>query len=168
MWYQSHLPTAKWFILTSSMALYPQRWVATIHTCDWCIQYNTIQVCMTGVVCVWHIYLYCLCQLVGDNSLVIIEYPIELGTLPQLLLPNESPLDRSVIPPPISIPPPPPSVSSLSLRLQLMGLRNRRYGRTTIALYTRNKDLLTYARSEEFLLHSKESKSKRKKEFNVM
>jgi 16S rRNA (guanine(966)-N(2))-methyltransferase RsmD len=52
------------------------------------------------------INLICNSSLVTSNSIVIIEYPIEMGTLPFIIG------DR-----------------------QLIGLRNRRYGRTVLALY---------------------------------
>eukprot|EP00967_Tisochrysis_lutea_P068173 scaffold89191_cov33-Tisochrysis_lutea.AAC.1 len=45
-------------------------------------------------------------RLVGEDTLVVIEYPVELGIFPQSLFNG-----------------------------QLVGLRNRKYGRTVLALY---------------------------------
>ena len=66
----------------------------------------------------------CESDAVGEDTLVVVEYPVELGCFPPILADG-----------------------------QLVGLRNRRYGRTVIGLYVnRPSGKLDYAPfSEEFV-----------------
>ena len=72
---------------------------------------------------------------VGEDTLVVIEYPVELGCFPPTLADG-----------------------------QLIGLRNRRYGRTVIGLYVnRPSGRLDYAPfTEEFVSLDKVKKRKKK------
>lgn len=58
---------------------------------------------------------------VGENTFVVVEYPVELRTLP-------------------------PSISQ-----RLIGIRNRRYGRTVLALYACQPDIDITPRPDEFM-----------------
>jgi len=58
---------------------------------------------------------------VGEGTFVVVEYPVELKTLP-------------------------PSIAQ-----RLVGIRNRRYGRTVLALYACQPDITIESRPDEFI-----------------
>lgn len=59
--------------------------------------------------------------LVGDDTVIMVEYPVELGTFPHVLDTNQGNNKKKNGPP-----------------RKLVGSRNRRYGRTVIAMYVVN------------------------------
>jgi 16S rRNA G966 N2-methylase RsmD len=68
----------------------------------------------------------CSSPLVGTDSLIIIEYPVEMGSLPHILISSNSkdvPAEQEA------------ADGASSAGRRLFGLRNRRYGRTVLALY---------------------------------
>lgn len=72
------------------------------------------------------IELLCTTPLLANDSLVLLEYPVEMGNLPHVLG-NQ----------------------------QLFGLRNRRYGRTVLAMYVNRPSRLYDLRPEEFFDQSR-------------
>jgi 16S rRNA (guanine(966)-N(2))-methyltransferase RsmD len=64
----------------------------------------------------------CNSPLVTENTLVVIEYPVEMGTLPHILGQN-----------------------------QLFGIRNRKYGRTVLGIYVYRPSRKYDSKPEEFL-----------------
>lgn len=63
--------------------------------------------------------------LIEENTIVLLEYPVEMGTLPFVLGDH-----------------------------QMIGLRNRRYGRTILAMYVNKPTFQFEFRQEEFTLES--------------
>lgn len=77
----------------------------------------------------------CTTSLLMEDSLVLLEYPIEMGVLPAVL--GEQ---------------------------QMVGLRNRRYGRTCLAMYINRPSRLYDIRPEEFELVETKGKGKKPKQ----
>ena len=67
----------------------------------------------------------CKSPLIEENTIVVLEYPIEMGTLPFIIGDN-----------------------------QLFGLRNRRYGRTILAMYVYKPTMQFEFRQDEFTAES--------------
>eukprot|EP01031_Cornospumella_fuschlensis_P033600 gene33600-40646_t len=97
----------------------------------------------------------CASRLLDADTLVAIEYPVEMGSLPYLLGPHtELPDTRlgNLKAMRKTGSPPPQAVSAQQQEdAVLFGLRNRRYGRTVIAIYVCRPSLQYDMRPEEFM-----------------